>query len=72
MYIMCNMINIINTAVCYIWKLVKVNPMWVLMTKKIIFSIYSIILSIWDDGYLLNICGNYFMFYVGQILMLIP
>lgn len=72
MYVMCNIINIINTVVCYIWKLVKVNPMWVLMTKKIIFSIYSIILSIWDDGYLLNMCGTYFMFYVGQILMLIP
>ena len=46
MHVMYNVINIIKTAVCYIWK--GVNPKFLSQEKYFFFSV-CLILSIWDD-----------------------
>ena len=51
-----HMINIINTAVCCIWKLLKEWILRVLITKKKnFFSNFSNFASFWDDGCSLNL-----------------
>ena len=50
--VMCNMINITNTAVCHVWKLSRINPKSSHYKKKILLSI-SLILCLYEmmDGH---------------------
>ena len=45
--VMCDMINIINTAVCYMWKL-REEILWVFIARKNIFSLPFVFTC--DDG----------------------
>ena len=45
-----NMINIINTTVCYIWKLLRVNPKSFHHKEKFIFLLFNFV-SIWDGAH---------------------
>ena len=57
---MYNMINIINTAVCYIWKILREqNPKNSHHKKKKYFSFFSFVF-IWDDGCSLNLLWSSF------------
>ena len=65
--IMHSMINIINPAVCYIWKLLKEQILRVAITRKNMFSLIlylSELMSIhWTS------CGHRSMTYVSQVMM---
>jgi len=65
---MYNIINIINIAVCYIWKLLKEKSLRFLITKKTFFYFFNFV-SIWDEGCLLNLLWQSFHD-VSQIIML--
>ena len=45
--VLCNLIKIMNTAVCYIWKLLREEIQRVLITRKAIFSI-SLMLYLYE------------------------
>ena len=65
---MYNIINIINTAVYYIWKLLKEKSLRFLITKKTFFYFFNFV-STWDERCLLNLSWQLFH-YVSQIAML--
>ena len=64
---MYNMSNIMNTAVCYICKLLRELILRVLTTRTIFFFYF---VSIWDEECSLNSCGNHFIMEGIQIIML--
>ena len=65
-----NMLNIINTAVCYMWKLLREEILRILITRKTFFSI-ALILYLFErvDVHYTH-CGKHSMMYVSQIIKL--
>ena len=67
---MYNMINTIDTAVCYIWKLLnRVNPKSSHHKEKTLFFYFFNFVSIWDDGCSLNLLWSSFRD-ISHIIML--
>ena len=58
----------VNTALCYIWKLLRVNPRSS-HHKENFFFLFNFV-SLWDDGCSLMFCGSHFMMYLSQFIML--
>ena len=65
---MYNMMNKINTAVCYIWNLLGEQILRVLITRKNFFFFFLSLYERMDvhESY----CGNHFMVYVSQVIIL--
>ena len=57
------MTNIINAAVCYIWKLLRVNPDFSTPGKNYFLFLYV------SKPYEMTTCDKYFMMYVSQIML---
>ena len=55
--------NIINTVVCYIWKLFRKQVLRVFITRKSFFSIFLTL-------YLYEMMDDNFIMYVSRIIML--
>ena len=66
--IMFHMIDIINTAVCYIWKLLRIKSQE--FSSQGIFFYFFDVVCIWDDWCSLNFCDILLIMYVSQIIML--
>ena len=66
--IMYNMINIINTDTCYMWKLFGEWILRVLITHTKFFSLFYFV-STWDDGCSLDLNGNHSTMHVSQVVL---
>ena len=67
---MYNMINIIDTVVCSLRQLLRVNPEEFSSQGKHIFFYFLNFVTLWDDGYSMTDWGHHFMMYVSHIIML--
>ena len=63
---MYNMINIIDTTTCYVWKLLT---QWILRALKKIYISLILYLYKMTEGHKIYF-SNHFMMYVGQIIIL--
>ena len=68
--VMYNTINIIRTAICYMWTLKRVNPKKSYHREKYFFYFFCIYMR-WEMlTKLINYCINNFMMYFTEIIML--